>query len=479
MEGSMLDLVIRGGEVVTPDGVGKWTVGVKGERIALVGLEDQAIGAHRVIDAAGKIVVPGGIEPHTHLASLIAMQPGGGLYTIGPEDDTRGMAFGGTTTHIDFAWAHSATDVSAAIERRMARWKGKSHVDYSFHVVLCGPLPLRIFDQISEAIQQGFPSFKVFTTEVFPPHPNRPPIRLDFGRIQFAMERAAAYGGIIVAHAEDDDIVQFNYERFKEEGRMEGANLHLVHNKLSEKLSFRRTIQVAAAMGAAVYFVHTSAREGVEAVAEARAAGLPIYAETLHQYACFSAEDYRKPRGFCYHTYPSLKYPDDRKALWDGLVRDDVSTIATDEFPTSLEVKLKGRTIDDVTGGNLGAEARMGIAYTEGVVKRGMSLQRFAEVTSTNAARILGLYPRKGVIAPGSDADLVLIDPSISRTLTRDDFHVSDYSPWEGWGVSGWPVTTILRGRVINDKGRLLGKPGDGQLIPRRIDPLILRRPAA
>ena len=143
-----------------------------------------------------------------------------------------------------------------------------------------------------------------------------------------------------------------------------------------------------------------------------------MYGETLHQYACFNAEYYKTPRGFCSHTYPSLKFPEDQKALWDGLVHDGLSTLATDEYPTSLELKLKGRTIEDVTGGNVGAEARIGIGYTEGVVKRGMSLTRFADVTATNAARIFGLYPKKGVIAPGSDADLVLIDPTISKTLT-------------------------------------------------------------
>jgi dihydropyrimidinase len=283
----------------------------------------------------------------------------------------------------------------------------------------------------------------------------------------------------MVVHAEDDDLVQFNYERFREEGRTDGANLHLVHNQLSEQLAFTRTIQVAAATGAAVYFVHTSARTGVEAVVEARAHRLPVYAETLHHYACFSAEDYKKPRGFCYHTYPSLKLPDDQNALWEGLVRDGVSTTATDEYPTSLAVKLRGKKIDDVTGGNLGAEARMGIIFTEGVVRRGMTLQRFAEVTSTNAARILGLYPRKGVIAPGSDADLVLIDPTVNKVLTREDFHVSDYSPWEGWQVRGWPATTILRGKVIVEDGRLIGQLGDGQLIPRKLEAAVLQRPVS
>lgn len=474
----MLDLVIRGGQVVTPEGVGAWDIGVHGEQIAAVGIPGTLpTEVGRVLDATGKIVVPGGVEPHTHLAHYISMHPDENLYTLGPEEDTRGMAFGGTTTHVDFCFVRPGMDLPAAIEQRTARWKGNSYVDYSFHVALLGPLPLKVFDQIPEAIQQGFPSVKVFTTDILPPHPKRPSNRLDFGRIQLAMEKVAAHGGIMAVHAEDHDIVQFMYEKFREEGRMEGWNLHLIHNKLSELLAFRRTIQLARATGAGVYFVHTSAKEGVDAVAEARAQGLPIYAETLHHYACFTAEDYKTPRGFCYHTYPSLKYAEDQQALWDGLVRDGVSTTATDEFPTSLELKLRGKTVEDVTGGNLGAEARMGIVFTEGVVKRRMSLARFAAVTATNAARILGLYPRKGVIAPGSDADLVLIDPTIQKRLTRDDFHVSDYSPWEGWEVRGWPVTTILRGKVIVENGQLSGQPRDGHLIPRRIDAEVLRHP--
>lgn len=473
----MLDLVIRGGQVVTPQGVGVWDIGVQGERIAAVGLLGELRDVGRVLDATGKVVVPGGVEPHTHLAHWISMQPEEQLFTLGPEEDTRGMAFGGTTTHVDFCFVRPGKDLAEVIEPRLSRWQGHSHVDYSFHVALLGVQPLRIFDQIPEAIQQGFPSIKVFTADILPPHAKRPPSRLDFGRIQAAMEQVARHGGIMAVHGEDHDIVQFNYERFRADGRLEGANLPLIHTTLSEALSFRRTITLARATGAAIYFVHTSAKAGVEAVAEARAAGQPVYAETLHHYACFTADDYRTPRGFCYHTYPSLKGPEDQRALWDGLLGSGVSTVGTDEFPTSLELKLRGKSAEDVTGGNLGAEARMGIVFTEGVAKRGMSLERFAEITATNAARLLGLYPRKGVIAPGSDADLVLMDPAVRKRLTREDFHVSDYSPWEGWEARGWPVTTILRGKVIVEGGRLLGDTGDGRLVPRKIDPAILARP--
>ena len=474
----MLDLVIRGGRVVTPQGVGSWDVGVKDGRIAVLGAPGTLpTEAARVIDATGLIVTPGGVEPHTHLAHAIMSHPESPSITLGPEEDTRGMACGGTTTHIDFCYVRPGSDIMPVLEQRAARWKGQSHVDYAFHITLAGALPLRVFEQIPEAIQQGHPSFKVFTTNILPPHPKRAGNRLDFGRIGFAMEKVAAHGGIMVVHGEDEDLVQFNYERFREEGRMDGTNLHLVHTKLSELLAFRRTIALAKAMDATVYFVHTSAREGVDAIGEARSLGLPVYGETLHQYACFNAEYYKTPRGFCSHTYPSLKFPEDQKALWDGLVHGGLSTLATDEYPTSLELKLRGRTIEDVTGGNVGAEARLGIAFTEGVGKRGMTLERFADITATNAARIFGLYPRKGVIAPGSDADFALMDPAIKKTLTKDDFHVSDYSPWEGWQVTGWPAVTILRGRVIAERGKLLGSTSDGQLLLRKLDPQVLQRP--
>jgi len=475
----MLDVVVRNGQVVTPEGVGAWDIGIQGERIAAVSVAGTlATDGAKVIDAHGMIVVPGGIDPHTHLAHPIMSHPDEPGITLGPEDDTRGMAHGGTTTHLDFCYVRPGTEIPQAIEQRASRWKGNSFVDYAFHVTLCGALDLRVFEQIPEAIQQGYPSFKVFTTNVLPPHPKRQGNRLDFGRIGLAMEKVAPHGGLMVVHGEDEDLVQFNYERFRAEGRTDGTNLHLVHTKLSELLSFRRTVALARAMSTAVYFVHTSAKEGVETIVEARAQGMPVYGETLHQYCCFNAEYYTTPRGFCSHTYPSLKFPEDQAALWDGLVRDGLSTLATDEYPTSLALKLKGRKIDDVTGGNVGAEARLGIAYSEGVVKRGMSLPRFADVTATNAARIFGLYPRKGVIAPGSDADLVFIDPSVRKTLGREDFHVTDYSPWEGWPVTGWPVTTMLRGRVIVDHGTLLGAPADGRLLARKIDPMMLRRPA-
>ena len=205
--------------------------------------------------------------------------------------------------------------------------------------------------------------------------------------------------------------------------------------------------------------------------------GLPIYSETLHNYASFTAEDYKQPDGMKYHTYPSLKSEEDRLALWDGLIKGGINSMATDEYCTDFAMKIGGRTIHDVVGGHNGAEARVGITYSEGVSKLGMSLQRFVDVTSANAAKIMGYYPRKGAIAPGGDADIVLIDPSIRKTLSMNDFHIGDYSIWEGTEIEGWPVTTILRGQVVVENGQFSGTLG-GERIPRKIDQDILNRPA-
>ncbi len=475
----MLDLLVRGGQVATSDSVALLDIGVQAGRIvSLTAPDSTPVESARTIDASGMLVVPGGIEPHTHLAHYISMRTESEMYTLGPEEDTVGMAFGGVTTHIDFCQIPPGAAAEETLQARTERWKGKSLIDYSFHVNFMGAQPIAAFEQVPELIQAGFPSFKVFTCNVLPPRPPRRSAKIDFGRIGHLMERVSAAGGMMVVHGEDDDLVQFNYELFTEQGRTSGANLHLVHSKLSEQLSFARTILLAHARQAAVYFVHTSASEGVRAIEQARALGQPIYGETLHQYLCHTADEYAQPGGFQFHTYPSVKLQGDQDDLWSGLRSGSLATVATDEFPTTRDVKMQGSAIDDVTGGNLGAEARMGIVYTEAVSKRGMSVQRFVDVTSTNAARLFGLYPRKGTLAIGSDADITLIDTRLQRRLTRADFHVADYSPWEGWEVTAWPTTTILRGRVLVQDGQLQGRPGDGELVKRKIATPVLERPA-
>ena len=297
------------------------------------------------------------------------------------------------------------------------------------------------------------------------------------GHLHDLMEQIQRQGAMLLVHSEDDDMVQHMYRKLADEERTQWWNMHLVHSNESEDVSFRRVLRVAEWTGSPVYFVHVSAREGLNAVGEARANGMPVYGETLHNYCCFNADNYREENGMKYHTYPSLKSEADRVALWDGMVKGGLSTMATDEYCTNWAVKIAGKTISDVTGGHNGIESRVGVTYSEGVSRRGMSLQRFVDVTSANAAKIMGLYPRKGVIAPGSDADIVLIDPSIQRPLTIRDFHITDYSIWEGFEAAGWPVMTILRGQVAVENGQLQSRLGRGQFLRRKVDPEVARRP--
>ena len=474
----MFDLIIRNGQVVTPWGVGDWDVAIQGEKIVAVAAnhtltEETA----RVVDASGKIVVPGGIEPHAHVYAPIMGQRD--LKTAPPDEVSRAALFGGTTTILDFAIQYPGIDISQAINERTTVWQGNSYADYAHHLMLLGDISDNVLGQLNEHVQDGFSSVKIFTTNIRPPSMAGEPRMVRMGHLHDLMEQVQRHGAMLMVHAEDDDMVQHMYQKLTEQEQTEWWNMHLVHSNESEDVSFRRVLRVAEWTGAPVYFVHVSAREGLTAVQEARANGRPVYGETLHNYCCFNADNYREENGMKYHTYPSLKSEEDRKALWRGIIDGGLSTMATDEYCTSWDVKISGRLVTDVTGGHNGAETRMGVTFSEGVSRQGMSLQRFVDVTSANAAKIMGLYPRKGVIAPGSDADIVLIDPNIKRPLTMDDFHISDYSIWEGFEAAGWPVMTILRGMVAVEDGRLRTGHGTGKFVRRKVDPTVLNRPGA
>ena len=473
----MFDLLIRNGQVVTPWGVGDWDVAIQGEKIVAVAAANtltEEVG--RVIDATGKVVVPGGIEPHAHIAAPI-MGPGN-LRTAPPEQVSRAALFGGTTTLMDFAIQYPGIDIATAIRERTDVWQGNSYADYAHHLMLLGEVPPPILESLHEHIEDGFASVKIFTTNIRPPEMSGEPRMVKMGHLHDLMEQIQRNDAMLMVHSEDDDMVQHMYQKLAREERTEWWNMHLVHSNESEDVSFRRVIRVAEWTGSPVYFVHVSAQQGINAIGEARAKGQPVYGETLHNYCCFSAENYKEENGMKYHTYPSLKSEEDRKALWQGIAQSGLHTMATDEYCTSWALKIQGRTISDVTGGHNGAETRVGVPYSEGVSRLGMSLQRFVDVTSANAAKIMGLYPRKGAIAPGSDADIVLIDPSIQRPMTMNDFHITDYSIWEGFQAAGWPVMTILRGQVAVENGELKTGLGTGKFISRKVNPEVTNKPA-
>jgi dihydropyrimidinase len=304
-------------------------------------------------------------------------------------------------------------------------------------------------------------------------------LMMPHGHIWEALKVVAAQGGIACIHAEDNDIVMFMYDKLMRENRVNFEHLAEVHNTLSEELSFNRVIRLAENVeGAALYMVHVSAATGVAALESSRARGFPMYGETLHQYLMYNAEDYKRPGGQMYHTYPSLKYPEDQKRLWEATNRGAIQAIATDELCCPLRAKLQGSRIDDVTGGNSGVEPRVGLMYTQMVTKRGYSPAHFVDMISSNAARILGLYPRKGALAVGSDADVVLLQTGIEKTIRAPDLHETDYTPWEGHVVTAWPTVTILRGKVVVQDGAFRGDLRDGQFLKRKVADEIRSRPA-
>src|SRR5712675_2588344 len=316
--GMMFDLIIRGGDVVTPEGVVSCDVAVVGETIAALAASGALAPdtAKRTIDATGHIVMPGGIDPHVHLHHVWIKPDGTPLVTAGPEQVGRAALFGGTTTFIDFAYWRDGLSARDAIEKRDQDFVGKSPCDFAYHIMLHTEPPPEFSGQLAEAIQAGYPTLKIFTTNILPTRSGR---MIDFGDIWEAFQVLAKAGGLGVIHAEDNDIVMHMYAKLIREGRVGFEHLAEVHNRLSEDLSFRRVLRLAESVpGTALYMMHVSAGTGVAAIAEARRKGLPIYGETLHQYLLYSADDYRRPNGQIYHTYPSLKSAEDQKELWDG-----------------------------------------------------------------------------------------------------------------------------------------------------------------
>jgi dihydropyrimidinase len=474
----MFDLLVRNGTAVTPAGAQVLDIGVVGDRIVSLtpGGTTPVEYAREVLDATGRLVVPGGIDPHVHTNSVLPTAAESGIRCFGPDRVSEAAAYGGTTTLIDFAHWRPGEDLWGAFERKSLEWNGSSHVDYALHGTFNQPeIPFEILDQVPDVVAAGHGSFKVWMTNTTPTRPHQ---KTDIGHIWGLMERTAEAGAMLCVHGEDDDIVMYAYKRLQRAGRTALHHMHEAHNALSEQLSFQRVITLARHVGAPIYMMHVSAVEGIEAIREARGLGQPVYGETLPHYAHYTAEDYKQENGAIYHTYPSLKSAEDRDAMWDSLLSGTLSTVATDGVCTDLDVKTRGKTILDATGGHAGVEVRMAVAYTEGVQRRGLSLERFVDLTSANAARIMGMYPLKGAIAVGSQADLAVMETGISRVITAADLHEADYTPWEGFEAAAWLKATVLRGQVIMRDGALTRTTPTGAIVRQSLASDVATRPA-
>jgi dihydropyrimidinase len=474
----MFDLVITNGLTVLPGGAKEADIAVIGQTIVAIGAPRALakIGATRIVDAKGQIVIPGGVDPHIH-CGLTLPGPGGSTMTSeSPAVVSKSGLFGGTTTICDFVFWKPGETLHKSVENRRDTFDEKTYSDFALHLAVESPMGREILAEIAPLVKAGYPTVKMFTTDITP---GRMAHLTNHGEIWEVFKILAEAGGLALIHAEDNDLVMHMYEKLIADDKAGFEHLAEAHTVLSEELSFNRVIGLAENVpGAAVYMVHTSARTGVASIARSRAKGFPIYGETLHQYVLFNAEDYKRPNGQIYHTYPSLKYPEDQAALWAGMRGGDLQCVATDDLCCPLEIKLIGNRIDDTTGGNTGAEPRVSVMYTEMVTKRGFSLEHFTDLVSTNAAKILGLYPRKGVLQVGSDADIVLLDPGLAHKIDGGALHAVDYSPWDGWDVSVWPSMTVLRGKVMVEGGQFNGALSDGLFIPRAIPEEIRKGPA-
>jgi dihydropyrimidinase len=460
----VLDLVIKGGTVVSPEAAVRQDVGVRDGRVVLVGEPGSIEGeAARTMDADGKYVVPGGIDAHVHFN--VALGPVMKAQSATP--GSLASAHGGTTTFIDFALQAGDESLVHQIELKQDELaKDAPHVDYALHAMITGKASFEAIDEIREAISGGISSFKMFTT--FSGDSAVGGMFTDDGRMWGVMEQSARHGAIVMVHCEDDCIIDWNVRKLYREGRQEPENIWIARPNLCEEAAMSRVLLLAKRSGAPIYIVHVSTREGVEMIAEARGKRQTVYGESLHNYLAFNYTDYqKKPNGMAHHNYPSLKSPEDQEAIWHGVRSSILDTVASDDFTIPLGQKMSGTSVDTVPGGHNGIETRMAYMFSEGVHKGRIDIQRYVDITAAAPAKLFGLYPRKGVIAPGSDADIVLIDPDVKTTVRLEDLHSDcDYSLWDGREMIGHPMTTILRGMVLVDNGQWVGAKNAGRFVP-------------
>ncbi len=449
-----MDLIIKNGTIVTASEIFNADVAVSGGKIARIGESLDCDGAE-VIDAAGKYVLPGAIDSHTHLA-----MPFGG--TISSDDyfaGTRAAACGGTTTVFDFVLQDFGETMMDAVRRRDALCKGNAVVDYAFHVAI-KDVSNRLIDSIDEAVKCGVPSFKVFMVYDF---------GVTDGVFYQVLKKAKECGALISVHAENNEMVNMFTRQFLSEGKTSAWYHYLSRPEFVEAEADRRAIEWAKSLDTSLYIVHLANKEGVRAVTEARDAGYKIYAETCPQYLEFTCDVYKREDGRNFVCSPPMKGEESRQALWDAIKRGDIATIATDHCPFNRFEKDWGK--DDFTkipNGCAGIENMY--PYMLSAANTGkISFEKAVELCSTNPAKIFGLKD-KGSVSVGKDADIVIYDPKKEFTITNDKMHSDcDHTIWEGITVHGYPEKTFARGRLVYDSGEFLGEKGWGRFVARSL----------
>jgi len=452
--------LFRGATLVTATDRFRADLLVEGERIAAVGEDLPASGA-TVVDAGGCYLLPGGIDVHTHLdMPLDGIASSDDFYT-----GQVAAAFGGTTSHIDFAIQERGGTLREALDRWQARAEGKAVIDYGFHMTVADPTP-EALAEIPRLPEWGITSVKVLMAY-------RGRLQVDDAALFTVLRLAGAHGLLTLVHCENGDVVDLLVREAVAAGRREPREHPRTRPAILEAEATHRAIALAALAEAPLYVVHLTCAGALEAVRAARARGQPVWAETCPQYLCLTAEALERPgfEGAKFVCSPPLRTAADQAALWEGLRDGTLAVVATDHCPFFYEgQKTLGREdFSRIPNGLPVIEDRLVVLYGQGVATGRIDLHRFVEVTATNPAKLFGLYPRKGTLAVGAEADLVLWDPTAERTLSAARHHMRvDYNLFEGMRVRGVPVGVWVRGRQVVDGDRFLGEAGTGRFLRRQ-----------
>src|SRR3954447_753914 len=455
-----MSLLIKGGRVVTAAADYVAAVFVDDERISLIGL-DLDLAADRVIDATGKYVLPGCIDPHTHLD-----MPFGGTVTIDDvESGQISAAFGGTTCHVDFIIQPQGATFAQAFEEWRAKAVGKQVIDMGYHMAITDLKNGGTLEELASLPEQGLTSYKLFMAY-------KGALMVDDETLYRAMEVAAQSGALVMVHAENGDVVDLLVREALAAGHTEPLYHALTRPPEAEGEATNRAIQLAHLAGAPLYVVHVTCREAVEPIARAREAGWDVWGETCTQYFFTSLEDIAKPNfeGAKYVFSPPVRDKSNWDVLWNAVRTDGLSVISTDHCAFSFEgQKTLGRDdFSKIPNGGPGLENRLQMIHEFGVRAGRISLNRMVELLATSPAKLFGLYPRKGTIAVGSDADVVIFDPEKRVTISAATHHSrSDYNLFEGTEVTGTPEVVLLRGNVLVEGDELVASPGIGRYVAR------------
>jgi len=455
-----MSVLIKGGRVVTAadDYVGD--VYVEDERISLIG-ESLDVQADKVIDAAGKYVLPGGVDPHTHLD-----MPFGGTVTIDDvESGQISAAFGGTTTHVDFIIQPKGATFAAAIEEWKAKANGKQVIDMGYHMAVTDVKEGATPEELASLPDEGITSYKLFMAY-------KGVLMSDDETLFQVMQVAADTGALVMVHAENGDAIDVLVKQALAEGKTEPKYHALTRPPETEGEATNRAIQLARVAGCKLYVVHVSCREAVEPIELAREKGWDVWGETCTQYFFIDYDYLEKPdfEGAKYVYTPPPRPKENQEVLWRAVENDVLSVISTDHCAFLWDgQKTMGRDdFSKIPNGPPGLEDRLQMIHEFGVRAGRISLNRMVELLSTNPARYFGLYPRKGTIAVGSDADLVVFDPARKVTISASRHHSkTDYNLFEGTEVTGAPDVVLLRGHVLVEDDELVASPGIGKYVAR------------